>query len=222
MSELQARLAQELERQAYSWGHVTAERWQAVLQYAGHHVLDVGCSNGVYVHQLRQHGYTAYGADLLNAPQWSGLQQAFLMSDARFLPFANDAFDTVISFETLEHVPEPGLALQEYYRGCRRNIIISVPNCEMVSVLIDAGLNFNHWIDRTHTNFFTMETLRNLVVANGFQVVSASPILTVLPGLPFFHAMGLPDNVARLLARVARRFSPRQYHMSLLLVAEKR
>lgn len=186
MSNLQQNLDNELKRQGYAWGHIVSERWDAVTTYAGKSVLDVGCSNGVYVQQLRERGHMVYGTDLLQSAQWSVLPSGFSVSDGRYLPFLSASFDTLISFETLEHIPEPYLALQEYRRVCRRNIIISVPNCEMIEVMIEAGLNFNHWIDRTHVNFFTMSSLQQLVSNNGFRVTFAKPILPVLHGLPFY------------------------------------
>jgi ubiquinone/menaquinone biosynthesis C-methylase UbiE len=222
MSELRSQLERELQRQHYSWGHISPDRWRAVEQYSGKNVLDVGCSNGVYIKQLRDEGRAAWGVDLLDAPQWRDLPGAFGLSDARKLPFADQSFSTVISFETLEHVPGPEDALREYHRVCQQNIIISVPNCEMIPALVDAGMNYNHWIDRTHVNFFTMPQLHELVESCGFSVRYSLPILPLLTGLPFFYSFGLPYKAADWLARAARKLSRRRYYMSLLIVADKR
>jgi ubiquinone/menaquinone biosynthesis C-methylase UbiE len=221
MSELRSQLEKELQRQQYSWGHISPDRWRPVEQYAGSTVLDVGCSNGVYVKRLRDEGRKAWGVDLLDAPQWRELPGAFGLSDARKLPFAAASFDTVISFETLEHVPGPEEALRDYHRVCQQNIIISVPNCEMIPSLVDAGMNYNHWIDRTHVNFFTMPKLCEMVESCGFSIRYASPILPLLTGLPFFSSLGLPYKASDILARAARKLSRRRYHMSLLIVADK-
>lgn len=221
MSDLRHQLAAELARQENTWGHVAPERWRAVMQYAGQRILDVGCSNGVYVRRLRQLGYQAYGADLLQAPGWIEKPPPFLMSDARFLPFADNSFDTIISFETLEHVPDPARALQDYHRVCRRHVILSVPNAEKQAILAEAGLNFNHWIDRTHINFYSLEAIKALAERCGFKVMVAAPIMPTMPGLPLLYGVGLPRTVASFLARAILKISVRKFYMSLLVVAKK-
>jgi 2-polyprenyl-3-methyl-5-hydroxy-6-metoxy-1,4-benzoquinol methylase len=116
MSELRQRLQSELERQQYSWGHVAPDRWHAVQKYGGSTLLDVGCSNGIYIQKLTQNHKHAYGVDLLESQEWQYLPGKFVMADACCLPFKGGAFETIVSFETLEHVPDPVVALRDYHR----------------------------------------------------------------------------------------------------------
>lgn len=44
-----------------------------------------------------------------------------MVGDAEFLPFKSDAFDLVFSQCLLEHLPNPGIALKEQRRVCKRN-----------------------------------------------------------------------------------------------------
>ena len=184
-------------------------------------MLDVGCANGIYINKLRELNKDAFGIDLLHYEHWRTLDSRCFFGNALHLPFATNSFGTIISFETLEHVPNPEIALQEYHRVCTKNIIISVPNCEEIPDLMSAGLNFNHWIDRTHTNFFTLAGLQTLVEDNGFRVVAAKKFNHTLPAVPFFAMWGLPVKWAYRLGKAVNSVAINKFPMSLLIVAEK-
>lgn len=221
MTQLQKQLEQQRSTQRHVWGHIQPERWQAVMKYAGDTILDVGCANGVYVKRLLEENREVTGIDLLHFPQWAGLPGRFVLADATRLPHASDRFDTIISFETLEHVPDYQAALAEYRRVCRKNIIVSVPNCDTPDALRDGGLTYHHWIDRTHVNFFTLETLNQALEYAGFRVRHSAYINYILPAVPLLCAFGIPVRPARGIARILRRISFKQYPMTLLAVGEK-
>lgn len=212
-------LATQRAGQAHIWGHILPDRWQAVEAHAGSTVLDVGCANGVYVAKLLEQGKSAQGVDLLPYAEWEHLPDHFQVADATRIPYPNDSFDTIISFETVEHVPEPSRALAEFRRVARKNLILSVPNCETPAALRDGGFAYHHWVDRTHVNFFTLDTLRTTIEEAGFRVQVAQPINPILPAVPLLTSFGVPVRPARGIARALRRISPRKYNMSLLIVA---
>src|ERR1041385_1219530 len=113
------------------------QRYQWAAQYcAGRRVLDVACGVGYGSEILRQAGATiVIGVDLAfeafptNGP---GAQALFTNADAGRLPFGDGTFDVVVSFETIEHVPQPELLLQEIRRVLKRDgiCIYSSPNRE--------------------------------------------------------------------------------------------
>ena len=221
MTQLQRKLQNQRSNSDVIWGHLQPDRWQAVMKFAQGTILDVGCANGVYVKQLLDNQYNAYGIDLLHYPEWTMIAGRNIIADATHLPHADNSFDTIISFETLEHVPDIAAALREYYRVCRKRIIISVPNCDTPVELRDGGLTFHHWIDRTHVNFLTHDTLSAILSKNGFNVQYTAYINHILPAVPFLCALGLPLRPARGIARILRRVSRKQYPMTLLAVGEK-
>jgi len=87
-------------------------------------VLDVGCGTGNYALELAACGLAVTGVDISPAmlvrarekARTRGLVVSFHPADARELPFADNAFDAVVSVTALDFLPEPALALAEAYR----------------------------------------------------------------------------------------------------------
>ncbi len=218
MTDANEREALQEEQARRAWGKVVGPRWAAVSNYAGHRVLDLGCSNGKYVQRLRSLGYFAVGADVLASPQWSG-SDPYLVATAGDLPFHAHTFDTVLAFETLEHVRDVDRALAECRRVATRNLILSVPNCDTPPPLASAGLAFHHWTDGTHVNFFDAASLDAKLRESGYSDVLVTPILPTLPALPLLTSMGLPLRIAGAASRVISRLTVHEYCLSLLAVA---
>jgi ubiquinone/menaquinone biosynthesis C-methylase UbiE len=181
--------------------------------------LDVGCSSGNYVHLLRTRGYRAVGLDLLADPQWS---EGFVSGNALALPFANAIFDTVIAFETLEHLADPARALAEFRRVACRNVILSVPDCATPADLLQGGLTFAHWRDQTHRTFFTRSSLLNMLDVSGYRLLLVERIIPVLIDYPVLRSYHVPRYLAYQAARLLGRIPFRtRYGMALLAVAER-
>lgn len=222
MSAKLERIRLHAARQA-SWGDVHRRRLRAALQHAGACVLDVGCASGGYVRALRDRGYRAVGLDLLADPQWLREEdRLYVGGNALALPFADAAFDTVLAFETLEHLQEPALALAEFRRVARRNLVLSVPDCETPEALLGSGLTFSHWRDRSHRTFFTEQALSETLRVAGFRPVSTERIIPVLVDYAVLRSFHLPPRLSFLLARMLGQAPFRaRYGMSLLVVAER-
>jgi 2-polyprenyl-3-methyl-5-hydroxy-6-metoxy-1,4-benzoquinol methylase len=98
-------------------------------------VLDVGCGEGVLTERWarRLAPATVVGLDLEDpklAAQWQARRREnlrFQTGSAAELPFGDREFDLVAAIETLEHVPEPELALAEMARVAARHLLVSVP-----------------------------------------------------------------------------------------------
>lgn len=96
-------------------------RYRLAAQLApGRRVLDVACGEGYGSALLRAAGaeaVTAVDVDpdvVAHARERHGVDAR--EGDVRALPFEDDAFDLVVSFETIEHVEEPERALDELAR----------------------------------------------------------------------------------------------------------
>ena len=119
--------------------------YQLVLEYLapveGKRVLEIACGRGGFARLLASRGAIMFGADFSetalriaqgkvpgNGERSGGL--ALAQADAQQLPYADESFDIVISCETIEHVPDPGLALKEMARVCRAGgrLYLTTPN----------------------------------------------------------------------------------------------
>ena len=95
-------------------------RYRLAAQLApGRRVLDVACGEGYGTAMLAAAGADAVGVDIDPATvdhvrAHHGV--AAHVADLAALPFDDDAFDLVVSFETIEHVQDPEAALDELAR----------------------------------------------------------------------------------------------------------
>jgi ubiquinone/menaquinone biosynthesis C-methylase UbiE len=119
--------------------------YQLVLEYLapvqGKRVLEIACGRGGFSAVLGSRGANVCGADfsaaaLKIACQKVGRNSAgflnigLLRADAHHLPYADDAFDCVVSCETIEHLTDPPAALQEMARVCKPGgmLYLTTPN----------------------------------------------------------------------------------------------
>jgi 2-polyprenyl-3-methyl-5-hydroxy-6-metoxy-1,4-benzoquinol methylase len=210
-------------REVGTWGRIVKARLRAAADFAGREILDIGCSTGAYVQRLRAMGYSAYGCDLLINSAWrESSTEFFTVSDSINLPFADSSFDTCIAFEVLEHLEQVDQALSEIHRVCRKNIILTVPNCSDNAVLKNSGLTFYHWTDKTHKQSFTADTIADLLKQNNFKVESLSYINPTAPDKLFFSTWHIPDNLCDLLGNLTKKIPFRKrYFMTILAIASK-
>lgn len=131
-------------------------------------VLDIGCGEGVLVHEWAQRYPTAriVGVDLEEPSIQAGWEQRraanleYRVMRAENLPFAEDEFELASAIEVLEHVPDPEHTLAEMARCARRHLLVSVPreplwralNMARGAYLADLGNtpgHLNHWSRRS-------------------------------------------------------------------------
>jgi SAM-dependent methyltransferase len=202
----------------YSERASNPERRAAVQRHAGRLTFDVGCGNGSYVLELGS-DRTIFGADGQRFEAWDAEPERFVISDAADLPLAAASVDTVLCFETLEHLPEPERALQEFRRVTAGRLVLTVPNCEITRGMRKSNLIFHHWVDRTHRNFYVLDSITAAVENAGFRIVEASLINRIDLFALFGEALRLPAPVSRVLRRLLRSVV-RSYPMTCLVVGE--
>jgi SAM-dependent methyltransferase len=203
---------------AYAERSLNPERRAAVLRHAGRLTFDVGCGNGSYVLELGN-SRKLFGADGHRFEAWDAAPDRFLMSDAAQLPLARGSVDTVLCFETLEHLPDPDRALKEYRRVSRGRLVLTVPNCEITPGMRASNLIFGHWVDRTHRNFYELDTIKAAVKGAGFRVVEAGYINRIDVFAFIGEVLHLPNQVVRVLRKILRPVV-RSYPMTCLVVGE--
>jgi SAM-dependent methyltransferase len=122
--------------------------------------LDVGCGNGF----LRSLGFTdAIGMDIRSSPAVT------VRASGENLPFRDQIFDLVFAGEVLEHLNEPGKALNEWSRVLRTGgrLCLSTPNGRLVK------LKGNH---PEHKHLFTAKDLETSLSRRGIKRIKVRTI----------------------------------------------
>lgn len=104
---------------------------------AGATVLDAGCGEGGLSILMAQRGAQVTGVDLskpnVGVARHRAVESAvvarFVVADLTQLPFADDAFDIVLSSHVIEHLPDPTAALLELRRVAKDRVLIAMPTC---------------------------------------------------------------------------------------------
>lgn len=147
------------------WGeHI--HRYEQVTRYIQPpgRILDLACGSGFGSHFLAKKGFQVTGGDISSAAieisrsAFSDPNLEFKEINATRIPYADEYFDAVVSFETIEHTTEFLEVLKEFRRVCKKGgiIIISTPNFLVNS----PGGNI---INPYHTQEWTYEQLKKLL-----------------------------------------------------------
>jgi 2-polyprenyl-3-methyl-5-hydroxy-6-metoxy-1,4-benzoquinol methylase len=137
-------------------------------------ILDVGCGEGVLVHQWAQRPAVerVVGIDLEEESIQAGwaerqapnleyrVMEAAASSPEGDLPFAENEFELASAIEVLEHVPNPEHTLAEMARCAERHLLVSVPREPLwrmlnlargayISALGNTPGHLNHWSRRS-------------------------------------------------------------------------
>ena len=163
-------------------------------------VIDVGCGIASYGRSLLVEGYEWTGAEI-DADDCAELARLGLPHrrvDGRTLPFADASFDAALCLEVLEHIDDPAPFLREVHRVASRQLLVSVPNCELLGYLWDHLATPWHMLEADHKNFFTRHSLGALLrqfyahVEVGFHTPY---VLRTVEGLPLhYHLFAIATN----------------------------
>ena len=150
-------------------------------------LLDLGCGRGEYLKGFIHCGIDAYGVDqstigISLCPNVE-IKQSDLENSP--LPYDDNYFDIIFSKSVLEHFYYPERIVKEMYRVVKPGgILVSmVPDWESVYKTF--------YVDYTHRTPFTMTSLKDIFLINGFDNVQVEkfrqlPFLWSLPWLgPF-------------------------------------
>jgi SAM-dependent methyltransferase len=119
------------------WWGIHEARYRFALKYvSGDKLLDVACGTGYGLPILLSAVKHAIGVDVDTqalvsaARELSGLNGSLVLASGCHLPFPNDAFDAITSFETIEHLQDRSTFVAELARvlAPRGVCIFSTPN----------------------------------------------------------------------------------------------
>ena len=145
------------------------DRYKFAADFTRHKdILDVACGTGYGInHLVEKETQSAIGVDSSKdaigyAGDWFGNSRrvSFLCADGVRLPFVDNCFDVVVSFETLEHIR----AYRKFLAECKRVLkndgilICSTPNRRVFSPNLAKPLNPFHvkefWPEEFHRLIF--------------------------------------------------------------------
>ena len=154
-------------------------------QAAPQSLLDVGCGEGVLVHQWAQAiaPRRVVGIDLEEPSIQAGWAQRqadnleYKVMKAEDLPFADGEFDMATAIEVLEHVPDPVHTVAEMARVAERHLLVSVPREPMWRGLNMARGAYLKELGNTpgHVNHWSKKSFVALLERHGTVVEARSP-----------------------------------------------
>jgi len=148
-------------------------------------VLDVGCGEGVLVHQWAQSMGTGrvVGIDLEEESIQAGWAERqapnleYRVMEAENLPFAENEFELASAIEVLEHVPDPEHTVSEMARCAERHLLVSVPREPLWRMLNMARGAYWPQLGNTpgHLNHWSKRSFVSLLSRHGKVVEVRSP-----------------------------------------------
>ena len=148
-------------------------------------LLDVGCGEGVLVHEWAKALAPArvVGIDLEEPSIQAGWAQRqapnleYRIMLAENLPFADGEFDAATAIEVLEHVPDPAHTVAEMARVAQRHLLVSVPREPLWRGLNLVRGAYVRQLGNTpgHINHWTKRSFVELLSRHGKVVEARSP-----------------------------------------------
>ena len=134
----------------------------------GKKFIEVGCGQGEFLKVLSEFPVEVHGIDhLVELARAQGLDVTEGFTETEDTRFAGGLYDVFLSFNFLEHQPDPGTMLQAIYRNLEDDAmgLITVPSFEYIM-----DHNSYYELIRDHLAYYTFETLTPLLERNGFLV----------------------------------------------------
>ena len=148
--------------------------------------LDIGCSMGLVMDELRQHGWTPYGVDVSSyATEYArtelGLNAFTGTIDQVDLP--PESVDLATMLLTIEHIPDPKSALRSVRQLLKPGGVLIVATHDVEGVWPKlVGPRWRHYNMPEHIYYFSRRTLTQMLSEVGFHTfkVAETPTLAAV------------------------------------------
>jgi len=182
--------------------------------FSGKKVLDIGCG-GERTMIFKHVGCNIIGINIIdNRDVKHAAEYDFINADAQNLPFQDESFDAVVSFDVIEHVRRDELFLSEAKRVCKKNglIMLETPNRNRLSNKIrqTLGMKIKYPLQLgkgcTHLREYVMEDVIKIVKKSGLEIKERHYIWLGLPGIGgFAHFPNFLNKWAQNLIIIAQK-----------------
>lgn len=170
----------------------------------GKRFIEVGCGQGEFLKILSEFPVEAHGIEhdpeLARLAREQGLDVTEGFTETEKTKFPGGLYDVFLSFNFLEHQPNPGTMLQAIYHNLEDDAmgLITVPSFEYI---MDHSSYYE--LIRDHIAYYTFETLTPLLERNGFQVeecevVNRDTLSVIVKKRPQMEAGGLLECYVNL------------------------
>lgn len=181
----------------------------------GKKIIEIGCGQGEFLQVLTEFPVQAYGiehkADLVALARAKGLNVERDFAEDETVKLKNGPFDAFLSFNFLEHQPNPNGMMHCIYENLTDNGygLITVPSFEYI-------LEHDAFYEllRDHIANYTQDSLRFLVEKNGFRVLECQRInrdtwSMIVQKRPKANVSGLISNFTQLTEQMHQYVSSR-------------
>jgi ubiquinone/menaquinone biosynthesis C-methylase UbiE len=146
-------------------------------------ILEIGCGIGSIVNHLSKHGYDVTGTDISNEAISYGLKKYGCLNlqvqPAEDLPFKDESFNVVLSFDLFEHIAQINRHVSEVYRVLRPGgyYLFQTPN-KLSNAIFETLYHKSFKWKRTHPSLHSPAQLKKRLSGHGFEVtfVKMNPI----------------------------------------------
>jgi 2-polyprenyl-3-methyl-5-hydroxy-6-metoxy-1,4-benzoquinol methylase len=189
--------------------------------FAERRILDFGSGWGIFLSVAKERGWKAYGleplpASAVYARATFGLN--ITTDTLREDTFPPNFFDAITSFQVFEHLPNVRSDIQNLFIILRQNgiILIEVPNIDTWTVKIMKSRH-RHFVP-DHLNFFSINTLSQLLVCTGFKVIDhfhTTRRMSICHLIQHWFPRFLPSPINHAIQSVLQKTSLWEYTISL-------
>ena len=139
--------------------------------------LDVGCGTGEYLFEVSKFCDEPIGLDVsstyLKRIKRKNKELSLIQADAQALPLKDKCIDYVLCSETIEHLQDPEIAIQEISRVACKEFIISTPNYGFLRVaMVKISKVFVRELDKSvrHVNILSLLQLHEKILKNKCKI----------------------------------------------------
>lgn len=146
-------------------------------------IIEIGCNIGSFLNLIYAKGYSnIYGIDnSKNAihygrQKYPKLKNCLMVADGSWIPFKSNSIDIIVSFDTLEHIPNVNKHISEVGRVLKNNngiYVLQTPNKYInIPWEIIHSRDMVHYNKKAHCSLQTYSSLISLLSKNGFQEIN--------------------------------------------------